>query len=178
MTRAADGAELRRVYRAHVDAVFAFFAATVDRHTAEDLTASTFERVIRSWASYDPRARGRAGLADGDRPQPPARSLPPLAVPGRRFPRRASRPRRASDWSRDDGFDRFLSVAELQAWLGCLGEREREILALRYGADLTAADIAALVDLTPSNVHQIICRSLRRLRQEAERTASTGARGA
>jgi RNA polymerase sigma-70 factor (ECF subfamily) len=177
MTRTADDAVLRRVYRSHVHAVFAFFAAVVDRHTAEDLTASTFERVIRAWGDYDPRLGGeRAWL------MAIARNL-------LRDHFRRSRLRIGASLDEhpglaehlmvtDDGVERFLTVAELHAWLGCLGEREREILALRYGADLPAADIAALVGLTPSNVHQIICRSLRRLRQEAERTASTGARGA
>jgi RNA polymerase sigma-70 factor, ECF subfamily len=177
MTRAADGAVLRRVYRVHVDAVFAFFASTVDRHTAEDLTASTFERVIRSWASYDPALGGeRAWL------MAIARNLLRDHFRRSRFrvgPSLDEHPGLAEHLMvADDGFDRFLSVAELHAWLSCLGEREREILALRYGADLPAADIAALVDLTPSNVHQIISRSLRRLRQQAERIASTGARGA
>ena len=48
--RAAPGDvdELRRVYREHVPAVFAFFGYAVARETAEDLTASTFERVIRA----------------------------------------------------------------------------------------------------------------------------------
>src|SRR2546423_1406970 len=46
--------ELRRVYRAHVDAVYAFLAASVRPTVAEDLTAATFERVVRAWRSYDP----------------------------------------------------------------------------------------------------------------------------
>jgi RNA polymerase sigma-70 factor (ECF subfamily) len=177
MSGATDGAVLRRVYRCHVDAVFAFFASVVDRHTAEDLTASTFERVIRSWDGYDPGLGSeRAWL------MAIARNLLRDHFRRARFRVGASldeHPALAEHLMvADDGIDRLLSVAELHAWLGCLGEREREILALRYGADLPAADVAALVGLTPSNVHQIVSRALRRLRQEAERTASTGARGA
>src|SRR4051812_39001434 len=48
-----DEARLRRVYRDHADSVFGFFAYSVARATAEDLTSATFERVIRSWHRYD-----------------------------------------------------------------------------------------------------------------------------
>src|SRR3954451_14861325 len=47
--------ELTRVYREHVGAVFAFFAYSLSTETAEDLTAGTFERVVRAWDSFDPR---------------------------------------------------------------------------------------------------------------------------
>jgi DNA-directed RNA polymerase specialized sigma24 family protein len=46
------------------------------------------------------------------------------------------------------------------------------VLALRYGADLKAEDIAALTDLTTANVHQILSRTLRKLRTAADRTPS------
>src|SRR5919201_5167337 len=53
--RRDSSAELRRLYREHVDAVYAFFAYSVPRPFAEDLTSGTFERVVRSWTSYDRR---------------------------------------------------------------------------------------------------------------------------
>lgn len=57
---------------------------------------------------------------------------------------------------------------ELAEALDALAEREREILALRYGADLTGPEIAQLTGLTLANVQQIISRSLRRLRGALE----------
>ena len=53
---------------------------------------------------------------------------------------------------------------ELARALSALSPREREILALRYGADLRSPDIAAVMGLSVSNVQQITSRSLRRLR--------------
>lgn len=67
----------------------------------------------------------------------------------------------------DDPLARQLTTEGLVAWLGQLGERERTVLALRYGADLPAAEIAETLNLTEGNVHQIISRSLRRLREAA-----------
>ena len=57
---------------------------------------------------------------------------------------------------------------ELATALGALGLREREILALRFGADLTGPEIAELLGLTLANVQQILSRSLRRLRAALE----------
>ncbi len=49
-----------------------------------------------------------------------------------------------------------------------LGERERELIALRFGGDMTGAEIAEMTGLTLANVQQILSRSLRRLRAELE----------
>src|SRR5207237_7935050 len=63
----------------------------------------------------------------------------------------------------DLGLDPELAVA-----MAGLGDRDREILALRYGADLTGPEIAELTGLTLANVQQIVSRSLRRLRTALE----------
>ena len=163
-----DDDELRRVYRTHVSAVYAFFAYAVGRSTAEDLASAAFERVIRSWSSFDP-ARGsertwilaicRNLLTDHHRRQQhrDATSLdehPALldTLAGTEV-----------------AYTRRLDRDELRGWLAALGDREREILALRYGADLKADDIAELTGLSTANVHQILSRSLRKLRAEADR---------
>ena len=43
----------KRVYRENVSAVYGFFSYSVGPDAAEDLTAATFERVVRSWAQFD-----------------------------------------------------------------------------------------------------------------------------
>ena len=53
---------------------------------------------------------------------------------------------------------------ELAAALTILSEREREIVALRYGGDLTGPQIAELKGLSLANVQQILSRSLRQMR--------------
>jgi RNA polymerase sigma factor (sigma-70 family) len=58
---------------------------------------------------------------------------------------------------------------ELARALAGLADREREILALRYGAELTGPEIAELTGLKLANVQQIVSRSLRRLRASLER---------
>jgi RNA polymerase sigma-70 factor (ECF subfamily) len=156
-------ATLEAVYREHVGPVYAFFACWVDRATAEDLTASTFERVVRSWSRFDParaseqtwifaiarnvlidqtrRQRHRAGPSLNEHPEiidRIARSEDPLAV--------------------------ALGAEAITEWLARLRPREREILVLRYCADVPVAELATWLGLSENNVHQICSRALRRLR--------------
>jgi RNA polymerase sigma factor (sigma-70 family) len=58
---------------------------------------------------------------------------------------------------------------ELARALTGLADRDREILALRYGAELTGPEIAELTGVKLANVQQIVSRSLRRLRASLER---------
>jgi RNA polymerase sigma factor (sigma-70 family) len=164
---------LREVYRDNVEAVFAFFTYSVGHDTAEDLTAATFERVVRSWARFDPdRARPRTWilaiarnvLTDHFRRQSHRNAVsldehPALA---------------ASLVSSDDPAARYLSADTVREWLGGLEPRERELLALRFAADLPASEIARTLDLTEANVHQIASRALRRLHAQLSRSELTG----
>jgi RNA polymerase sigma-70 factor (ECF subfamily) len=155
------------VYREHVSAVYAFFGYSVSKETAEDLTASTFERVIRGWNDYDPeRGQERTWVLAI------ARNL--LTDHYRRQRHRDTistdeHPILLDVLSSDDWVESRLTHAELHEWLGELGQREQEVLALRYGAELRATEIAELTGLSAANVHQIVSRSLRRLREVAER---------
>lgn len=161
--------ELRRVYREHVSAVFAFFGYSVSRETAEDLTASTFERVIRAWGGYDARrgperawvlAIARNLLTDHYRRQSHRNTVST-----------DEHPVLLDALSSDDWIERRLTHADLHDWLEEIGQREREILALRYGSGLRATEIAAMTGLTSANVHQIVSRSLRKLRELADQHA-------
>ena len=49
-----------------------------------------------------------------------------------------------------------------------LGERERELIALRFGGELTGPEIAELTGLSLANVQQILSRSLRKVRATLE----------
>jgi RNA polymerase sigma-70 factor, ECF subfamily len=156
--------ELHDVYRDHVNAVYAFFAYSVSDHVAEELTATTFERVVRYWARFDPNlssqrtwimAIARNALVDHYR-RSRHRDGPSLDEVPLLLERLASR---------DDPAERHASVDLLKSWLARLSPREREVVALRYGADLSTADIAASLDLSEANVLQISSRALRRLRR-------------
>jgi RNA polymerase sigma factor (sigma-70 family) len=158
--------ELEYVYREHVDAIYAFLSYSVGRETAEDLTAATFERVVRSWGRFDATRAGertwifaiaRNLLADHLRSQK-HRSGPSLD----------ERPLILDSVASDvDPLRHTVEVEAIAGWLDRLRPREREVVALRYCADLSVAEIARCLHLTEANVHQICSRALRRLRAGA-----------
>jgi RNA polymerase sigma factor (sigma-70 family) len=155
----SGGPDFSAVYEEHVQHVYGFFSYRVrGRELAEDLTQATFERALRAWPRYDPvKASARTWLLviarnlliDHHRrthPEPTAdideRML--SSVPGPE--------------------DSYSTWAELDTALAELSERDREVLALRFGADMTGPEIAEVLDLTLANVQQITSRALRRLR--------------
>ena len=151
--------EFARVYEEHVWRVYAFLAYRLrDRYIAEDLTQATFERALRAWSRFDPRrapestwllAIARNLLIDHYRrdrsgaTEPIDERVAPT-VPGAE--------------------DRFAGSPELFEALKTLSDRDREVIALRFGGDLTGPEIAAMLGLSLANVQQILSRSLRRLR--------------
>jgi RNA polymerase sigma factor (sigma-70 family) len=172
-SRSADEAEdLRRVYRTHVRAVHAFLAYSVRADVAEDLTADTFERVIRAWDRFDPaRASERTWILSI------ARNA--LTDHFRRSSHRQTvstdeQPALLDRLSGDDALAVRVRVDGVKEWLEQLDERERLLVALRYGGDLTTAEVAEETGLSLANVQQILSRCLRRLRKAAESAEGEG----
>lgn len=158
--------ELRRVYRTHVRAVYAFLAYTVSADVAEDLTSETFERVIKAWDSFDARIASertwiltiaRNALMDHYRRQRLRNTVSTDEHPAILGALATSSDPLATQLSSD-------AVVE---WLKHLAPRDQEVVALRFGADLSAREVAAITGLTEGNVHQLTSRALRRLRAVA-----------
>jgi RNA polymerase sigma factor (sigma-70 family) len=151
--------EFSRVYDEHVWRVYGFLAYRLgDRTMAEDLTQATFERALRAWSRFDPRrasestwllAIARNLLIDHHRrdrshlTEPIEEHLAPV-VPGPE--------------------EQFTHSPELATALARLSERDLEVIALRFGGDMSGPEIAQLLGLTLANVQQILSRSLRKLR--------------
>ncbi len=150
------------VYEQHGGRVFAFFAYRLEsRETAEDLTQQTFERALRAWSRFDPR---RAGVATWLLSI--ARNL--LIDHLRVASHEGTGYEPGEDQRSEDPDPRLGPEPDLAAALAQLSDRERELLALRYGGDLSGPEIAELTGLTLANVQQILSRSLRRLRADLE----------
>jgi len=153
------------VYDEHVWHVYGFFAYRLrSRGEAEDLTQLTFERGLKAWPRYDPTRAGvgtwllaiaRNLLIDHFRADRSARNEPLDDVNSRFLEARAQRP--------DLGL-----APELERALATLNSRERELIALRFGGDLSGPEIATLLGLSLANVQQILSRSLRRMRAMLE----------
>jgi RNA polymerase sigma factor (sigma-70 family) len=155
-------------YEEEMPRVYGYVAYQVsDREEAEDLTQQTFERALAHWDEFDDQRAtittwlltiARNLIVDHYR----SRSRRPSTVP---FDEHSESQLEAAGYSVPQ-----LGVGpELDAALSGLGERERELIALRYGADLSGPQIATLTGLSVANVQQILSRALRRLRSELER---------
>ena len=158
--------QFARLYDEHVWTVYGFFGYRLNsRQDAEDLTQQTFERALKAWDGFDESRAGPATwllaiarnlLIDHHRADRSDR-LEPIADGGLRPDLEPS----------TEIGDRVLGLdPELEVALRRLNDRERELLALRFGADLSGPEIAALTGLSLANVQQILSRSLRRLRDE------------
>lgn len=158
--------ELEEIYEENVWRVYAFFAYRLgSRDAAEDLTQATFERAVRAFRRYDARKGSHRTWL--------------MAIANNllidHFRRHASNPTRPLEQEDLDGLpaeaDPEMSLGldpELASALAILSDREREIVALRYGSDLTGPQIAELKGMSLANVQQILSRSLRQMRVALE----------
>jgi RNA polymerase sigma-70 factor (ECF subfamily) len=158
-----------RVYDDEVWHVYGFFAYRVRcLADAEDLTQQTFERALRAWRRFDPeRASARVWLlsiarnllVDHYRADKSARHRPLDEVEEAELGSEPPQP--------DLGIEPDLAGALAQ-----LSQRDREVIALRFGGELTGPEIADLTGLALANVQQILSRSLRKLRATLEAPAN------
>jgi RNA polymerase sigma factor (sigma-70 family) len=162
-----SGESFAAVYDEHVWDVYGFFGYRVrSREEAEDLTQATFERALRAWERFDDeRATARTWLMSI------AHNL--LVDHYRRDRSDRQHPLPVEEHQELDGGERLeetsLGVSpELAEALEVLSDRDREVIALRFGGDLTGPEVAEITGLTLANVQQILSRSLRRLREELE----------
>jgi RNA polymerase sigma factor (sigma-70 family) len=152
------------VYDRHVGDVFAFLAYRVGRREdADDLTQVTFERALRAWGRYDATrsapltwllAIARNALIDHWRTDRSA-TQEPLDPEG--------------DHGAHPGPDEQLGLdAPLEDALALLSARDRELVALRFGAGLNGPELAELTGMELNAVQQALSRALRRMRSALE----------
>ena len=68
----------------------------------------------------------------------------------------------------DPGFGEAEDAATIELLMRVLDDREREVLRLRFGEDLTQAEIGARIGVSQMHVSRIIRQALTRLRAVAE----------
>jgi RNA polymerase sigma factor (sigma-70 family) len=143
--------------------VYAYVAYRIgDGPEAEDVTSETFERALRYRSTYDASKGDPMAWLIGI-----ARRCLADAVADRR--QVFERVREAAPGDMEEQAIRRL---ELASALAALEERERELIALRYGADLTARQIAELLGDRTNTIEVALHRTLARLRRVLERGAS------
>jgi RNA polymerase sigma-70 factor (ECF subfamily) len=157
---ASETVDWDAAYREELPRVFNYFRYRVfDRATAEDLTSATFEKAWRARERY---RKDRAAVSTWILAIARNVAIDHL---------RRSRPEvpLEDQTARDDETPESAALRQAQrqrlsALLGALPDRERELLALKYGAGATNRAIAKLTGLSESNVGTILHRTVERLR--------------
>jgi RNA polymerase sigma-70 factor, ECF subfamily len=158
----ADEPDWDAVYAAELPRVLNYLRYRCgDETLAEDLTSRTFEKAWRARRRY---RRDLAGFAtwllaiarnvavDHFRAQRPQTSLDDVAE-------------LETDGTPEDESALVSDLARLVALLGRLPQRDRELIALKYGAEATNRTIARLTGLSESNVGTLLYRAVQTLRE-------------
>jgi RNA polymerase sigma factor (sigma-70 family) len=165
--KAADSAAaFGELYQRTYERIYNYVRYRVsDRETTEDLTAQVFEQLLVHIGDYDadraPFEAWMFGFARNlvnrhQRTRQKRRWLPLEAIRGRR-----------DEWK---GVEELVIQSETENRLleaiKTLDERQRDLLGLKFAAGLSNRKIAALTDLSESNVGVILFRAIHRLRVE------------
>lgn len=139
-----------------------------DAASADDVVSRVFEKALDRLESFD-RERGlldawlfaiaRNAVADHFRERRPGAPLDAAEALADGEPRA------------EEGLERDESARGLLSALRLLDERQRELLALKYGARVTNRAIAAQTGLTESHVGVLLHRAVKTLRSALEKTA-------
>jgi RNA polymerase sigma factor (sigma-70 family) len=171
--------EFERLYEEHAQALYGFLRYRTGSTTlTEELLADTFERALRARRRFDPR-KGKAKtwlyaialncLSDHARRRASeSRALERVGTLERVGAGHGGAEGAGGQEEIDELADRELDgVADrdlLSRSLAALSSEEREAISLRYGADLTAPEIARLTGEPVTTVEGRVYRALRKLR--------------
>ena len=156
------------LYRESRDDVFAYVSGLLrDVHAAEDVTALAFERAYRKRRRFDPRrGAGRAWIFGIARNA----ALDEL----RKRKRRAgllTDPVDAESATTEEGAELAMRRTVLRDAVSSLELRERELIALRFFAGLSHAEIAQVLGISASNAGTRLHRAIDKLRRACDENA-------
>lgn len=157
-----DPQQFAVIYRRHVQSIYAYLRRRgLGDADAQDLTGATFELALRRRGQYRPdRGTVRAwlfGIATNQH-------LDMLRATSRRSGDRAQRAMRLlSDTAASVDAD---DDSELRAALSRLPSRYHAVLALRFIAELSLAEVAAALGMPPARCAVVTHRALAALRKE------------
>lgn len=151
-------------YREHVAPVWRYVRTRLPSDAdADDVTSEVFVRALRSWHGFD-AARGseRAWLVGVAR-----------HVVADWWRRRREHP--VADLLEDGHADpcddpearalRAAAADEVRCHLGLLTAREREAVAMRFGAELSAAEVGNVLGVSPTAARMLVYRAVAKLRE-------------
>src|SRR3954453_6657918 len=161
---AARALDFDALYRDARDDVFAYTATLLrDSAAAEDVTAQAFERAYQRRSRFDARRRSpRAGLFG----MPRNAALDELRR--RKRHQTAELPAPAGEPGPDEAAELAAERDAIRAALGALPAKDRELIALKYHADLGNGDIAEVLGVNANHVGTLLHRAMTKLREAVD----------
>ena len=164
---ASSKAELfGHLYEQYLPRIFQYVNYRVgDRTTAEDLTSDIFNKALTNFVKYD---SGKAAFSTW------IFSIARNALID--YYRRRSREQRlrketeskavAFSTSPEEEASRSEEIRKLKDCLSQLNPNEQELISLKFSSEMTNREISQVTGLSESNVGTILCRAVRKLRDE------------
>jgi RNA polymerase sigma-70 factor, ECF subfamily len=149
------------LYRENRDDVYAYVATMLrDQAAAEDVVATAFERAYRRHRQFDAGRGSRRSWIFGIARNAALDEL-------RRRKRHAALPLDPEDEDApvDDRAEDHDRRATVRAALEALKPRDREVVALKFGAGLTNVELAGVLGVSESNAGTLVHRAMTKLRE-------------
>lgn len=169
-TRAADESAraFDELYRSTRDDLFAYVCGLLrDPSAAEDVTAAAFERAYRKRRRFDPRRGSRRAWLFGI-----ARNAALDELRRRkRIAELTTDPEDLAAAGTEHEAEASLRRAALRDAMRTLEDRERELVALKFFAGLSNAEIATVIGVSESNAGTRVHRTMTKLRRACDEAA-------
>lgn len=157
-------AAFEELYRSSRDDVYAYVAGLLrDRGAAEDVTATAFERAYRRSGSFDPRRGTRRAWLFGI-----ARNAALDELRRRRRTTELVSEPAAESTPADESAEAALRRAALREAMAKLSHRERELVALKFFAGLSTAEIASVISVGERAAAMRVHRTIEKLRRACD----------
>lgn len=156
-----DKTQIAEIYERTYSKVYNYFYyITMSKERTEDLTSKTYIRFLEKYDLYDPKRGGVStwimGIAHNiwnDEYRKNAKY---------RFTQIDDVEEGAMKQEPVE-LEQLETKMVVEALLGCLSDREREIVGMRYKMELSYNEIARITGITEKNVSVILSRSLKKM---------------
>jgi RNA polymerase sigma-70 factor (ECF subfamily) len=164
-----DSTTFKNIYEAHYKRVYNYVSYRIKNHfDTEDLVSSVFERVLLKYHTYHPRKNTLDAWIIGI-------TKNVIADYFRMMKKNAfgcidTMPELVSDGDQPEliVINNESNLTLIKA-LDVLKDKERDIISMKFAADLKNHEIAKIMGLSQSNIVTIINRTLSKLHKEIER---------
>jgi RNA polymerase sigma-70 factor (ECF subfamily) len=158
--------EFGQLYEIYLPKIYQYTRYRVaDKEAAEDLTSDIFNKALDGFKRFDPGKASfptwifsiaRNTIIDYYRKHAKETKV-----------RRDTKPENSlgSD-SPEEKLSRSEEIARLRECISKLNENEQELISLKFSGGITNREIARVTGLSESNVGTILCRAIRKLRDD------------